>query len=583
MLVFALGMIVLSISVSLGLRINARLSGTADQERLILLTRNNPNPVLGLSATGKLSYANDGAIELLKILEKDVTKPAVLLPPDLQPRLAALRQSPDDRQHWEYPVGDRILACSIHFLPEHEEFQAYITDITEHSRAEARLSYQASHDVLTGLPNRRQFHEDIDQALAAHAVPGTNGARTAIILMDVDRFNVITRSLGHGVADAMLQAITARLENLLANAGDICAKATLYRFEADVFAILVPDFSARLAPLRLGKRIVSQIQQPLYVNTREYFVTFSVGISVFPPDGADSISLLRNADTAMQRAKQLGGSNIQPYSEEMNARAAESLSLENYLRHAMEHNELRLYFQPEIDIRSGRISGAEALLRWQHPERGQLMPAEFIGLAEETGTIMAIGEWTLRTACTQRKAWQDAGLNTFTIAVNMSARQFHQQSLPKLVSRVLSETGLDPEMLELEITEGVAMRDVEHTRTTMKHLKEIGIILSIDDFGTGFSSLSYLRRFPIDKLKIDQSFVRNLTTDANDAAIVHAIIGLGHSLNLEVIAEGVETAEQLARLRQDGCDLAQGFHIHRPLTASRLENALRQTRQLQAV
>ncbi len=580
--VFALAAIMLLISVILGFRISVRLSAEADRERLTLLTRDNPNPVLGLSATGKITYANDGAIELLRILGKDVTKPAVLLPSDLKQRLTALRQSSDKRQNWEYPVGNRMLACRIHFLPDQREFQAYITDITEHSRAEARLSYQARHDILTGLPNRRQFHGDIEQALATHAVAGSEGARTAVILMDVDRFNVITRSLGHGVGDALLQAVTARLEHLLADAGDICPDATLYRFEADVFAILIPGFSARPTPLRLAERIVDQIQKPLYVNTREYFVTFSIGISVYPPDGADSISLLRNADTAMQRAKQLGGSNMQSYSREMNARAAESLSLENYLRHALEHDELRLHYQPEIDIRSGRIAAAEALLRWQHPERGQVMPAEFIELAEETGTIMPISEWTLRTACAQRKTWQDAGLNTFTIAVNMSARQFHQQNLPELVSRVLAETGLEPGMLELEITEGVAMRDVEHTRTTLKQLKEIGILLSIDDFGTGFSSLSYLRRFPIDKLKIDQSFVRNLTSDANDAAIIHAIISLGHSLNLKVIAEGVESAEQLARLRLDGCDLAQGFHIHRPLTASGLAKTLRETLQLRA-
>ncbi len=553
-----------------GFRMLPRPAGQAQQRRLALFPERNPDPVLALSADGQVIYSNAGAREMLKDLggkEEDIHE---LLPTNVRQRLEAVRALPSATQVWEYPKSNHVLAYSIHFLADQDEFHAYITDITRHSRVEARLSHQAHHDTLTGLPNRRQFQERIEQVLAASA----GGRRLAVILMDLDRFNVITRSLGHGVGDGLLQAVTARLEHLLVEERAMSADATLYRFEADVFAILVPGFTEPQIPLLLAERMLAGIQLPLYVNTREYFVTFSIGVSIYPVDGDDGISLLRNADTAMQRAKQLGGNNLQAYSQEMNARAAESLSLENYLRHAMEHNELRLHFQPEIDTRSGQITGVEVLLRWTHPERGVIMPSEFIPLAEETGMIVPIGEWTLRAACAQSKAWSSAGLAALTMAVNISARQFHQQDLPGLVRRILEETGLDPQMLELEITEGVAMQDVEHTRATLRQLKDIGVRLSIDDFGTGFSSLNYLRRFPIDRLKIDQSFVHNLTSDENDAAVTRAIIGLAHSLRLKVIAEGVETPEQLVRLRREGCDMVQGYYMYRPLSASALEEVL---------
>ncbi len=543
----------------------------ADWPQLPLFPERDPNPVLGMSTDGKVIYANAGATQMLRSLGEDARHPVRLLPSDLQQRLWALRAEPGRHATWEYAVGNRILACRIHYLSDEQQFHAYITDITQHRRAEAELSHLAHHDTLTGLPNRRLFEERIEQALLARG----RGFHSGVILMDVDRFKVIIRGLGHAVADGLLQSTTARLEHVLRDARDICANASVYRFEADVFAILIPNISARHAAARLAESILAAMQRPLYVNTREYFVSFSIGISMSPSDGQDSISLLRNADTAMQRAKQLGGNSFQFYSQEMNARAAESLSMENYLRHATEHNELALHFQPEINIKSARIIGAEALLRWNHPELGMVMPTEFIPLAEETGTIVPIGEWVLRTACAQCKTWQETDQEKLTVAVNISARQFHRQDTLQLVSRVLTETGVQPGMLELEITEGVAMQDVEHTATALKQLKDIGVRLSIDDFGTGFSSLSYLQRFPIDKLKIDQSFVRNLTRNDSDAAITRAIIGLGHSLKLEVVAEGIETAAQFDLLRRENCDIAQGFYLHPPLTAEQFGQLLR--------
>ncbi len=570
--IIALCAAVIAVMAVFGLRMLPLLATATQRRRLLLFAERNPNPVLALSADGRVLYANAGAGDMLRDLGTAVDEPAALLPSDLGKRLSALRALPEGRQVWEYPKDKHVLACSVHYLPDLGEFHAYIADITRHSRVEARLSHQAHHDTLTGLPNRRRFQEHIEQALAAG--PGRR-QRLAVILMDLDRFNVITRSLGHGVGDGLLQAVTARLEHLLTEERATGTEAMLYRFEADVFALLVSGFTDRHAPLELARRMVSGIQQPLYVNTREYFLTFSVGVSIYPRDGSDSLVLLRNADTAMHRAKQRGGNHFQAYSQDMNARAVESLSLQNYLRHAIEHNELCLNFQPEVETRTGRVIGAEVLLRWKHPERGVIMPSEFIPLAEETGLVVDIGEWTLRAACTQCKTWSNAGLAKLPMAVNISARQFHQQDLPGLVKRVLAEAGIDPPLLELEITEGAAMQDAEHTRAILKQLKDIGVRLSIDDFGTGFSSLSYLRRFPIDHLKIDQSFIRNLTSDEHDAAITRAIIGLAHSLKLTVIAEGVETEAQLSHLRQENCDLVQGYLLYHPLSASALEAILR--------
>ncbi|MDE2089728.1 MAG: bifunctional diguanylate cyclase/phosphodiesterase, partial [Gammaproteobacteria bacterium] len=469
--------------------------------------------------------------------------------------------------------GDRTMECGVHFLRDLECFHVYVTDITQRKRAEAELVYRAYHDALTGLPNRRMLSERLEDILGT---PNRDGLCIAVLLMELDRLTMVIDSLGHEVADALLQAVSTRLQQVLAECQDICGNAILYRFEGDVFALMVPGFTGAQAPVRLAEKILQEMRRPLHVNAREFVATFSIGMGVFPMDGQDAVTLLRNADTARQRAKQSGGNSFQCYSADMNAHAAEWLSLESWLRHALERDELRLYYQPQIDVRNGRLIGTEALLRWQHPERGLLSPGEFISLAEETGLIVPIGEWAMRMACAQNKAWRDRGPGKITVAVNISARQFHRQDLPALVARMLAETGLLPDGLELEITESVAMQDVERATTVLAELKRMGVKLSIDDFGTGFSSLNYLKRFPIDKLKIDQSFVRNLTTDENDAAIARAVITLGHSLKLKVIAEGVETAEQLAWLRREDCDDAQGYLFGKPVPADQFEASRRE-------
>ncbi|MBI4206633.1 MAG: bifunctional diguanylate cyclase/phosphodiesterase [Betaproteobacteria bacterium] len=441
--------------------------------------------------------------------------------------------------------------------------KAYLIGVEARKQAEDKLIYQAHHDALSGLPNRHMFQENI---VAVTSRTGQD-VRAAVFFLNLDRLKRVNDSLGHVVGDRVLQALVQRLRAALGACG-LCEDSSLYRLEGDLFAILIPAMASAETPVTVAGEIGVRMNEPLQVDGREFFVTLSMGISVFPADGKDAITLIRNADSALNCVKQRGGNGYQCYTQEMNARALEMLELGNALRHAQERDELALHYQPQLDIETGRIVGMEALIRWRHPDRGAISPAEFIPLAEESGLILPVGEWILRTACAQTRTWLDAGLPRLRVAVNISARQFRSPDLPQTIESILHETGLDPRDLELEITESVAMQDVELAIATLRKLKQIGVGLAIDDFGTGYSSLSYLKRFPIDRLKVDQSFVCNLTTDANDAAIAEAVITLGRSLNLKVIAEGVETGGQLEVLRRYGCHEMQGYLFSGPVAAA---------------
>ncbi|HEV7843250.1 MAG TPA: EAL domain-containing protein, partial [Pyrinomonadaceae bacterium] len=448
---------------------------------------------------------------------------------------------------------------------------AIVADITERVQAAARINYLAFHDTLTTLPNRVLFEERLTDAIA-HA--GAGDESLAVMFLSLDRFKKFNDTLGHTVGDQLLKSVADRLRPALQE-GDALA-----RFGSDEFSFLLTGINKAEDAGRLAREFQAILEAPFYVEGHELYVTSSIGIGLYPSDGRDSQDLLKSAGAALYRAKQSGGSNYQFYTADMNARALARLALENQLRWALERKEFRVYYQPQVSISTGQVTGMEALVRWQHPELGLVSPAEFIPLAEDTGLISPIGEWVLRTACAQTRAWHDCGFKALRVAVNLSPRQFQQPDLTLIVERILKETGLDAASLELEVTESSVMKNAETAIVTLTELKAMGIKISIDDFGSGYSSLSYLKHLPIDVLKIDQSFVSDMTADPKDAAIVMAIIQLAHSLQLKVIAEGVETDEQLHFLRLLSCDEMQGYLFCRPIPVEAFENLLLEGRSL---
>ncbi len=440
-----------------------------------------------------------------------------------------------------------------------------ISDITNIRRMAQQMIFMSNHDALTQLPNRRMLQDRLEHAIA-HAHRANRSV--AVLFVNLDRFKRVNDSLGHAAGDTLLRIVAVRLKACVRK-GD-----TVARLGGDEFVVLLEELAHADGSIVVAYKILEAMKTPFRVNEREFFVTCTIGISLFPCNGEDVETLLKNANTAMHRAKEWGCNNVQLYAPEMNARAIDRFILENDLRHALEEVELVPYYQPQVSLKNGDVIGVEVLLRWQHPRLGVISPAEFIPLAEENGLIVPIGAWVLKTACKQAKAWLDAGLPIKLISVNLSPRQFLEAELADSVAHTLRETGLEARYLELEITESLLMKDVERTVATLYALKTIGVQLSIDDFGTGYSSLNYLRRFPIDRLKIDQSFVREVTTDPDNAAITLAMITLAHSLNIKVIAEGVEHEGQLAFLKAKHCDEMQGFFFSHPLPSEEVTAVL---------
>ena len=398
-----------------------------------------------------------------------------------------------------------------------------------------------------------------------------------VVFIDLDRFKFVNDTLGHDAGDTLLKLIADRLRAATREVD------TVARLGGDEFVLLLPQHANSDPGQVILQRVLDAVAQPLQVGGHEFFLTCSMGVAAYPDDGDNAETLIKHADIAMYRAKEQGRNHWQSYAPAMNASMLARLSLESELRHALERGQFHLVYQPQVELDSGTVVGMEALLRWQHPTLGAIAPGDFIHLAEEMGLIVPIGAWALQTACAQAKAWQRAGLGGLRMAVNLAARQFRQGGLLQSVREILAVTGLEPRFLELELTESMMMQDVDQAIATMGKLKALGLQLSIDDFGTGYSSLAHLRHFPIDVLKIDKSFVSDILYSADDAAIVQAIIALAHSLRLKVIAEGVETAQQLAFLRQHGCDQMQGYLFSRPLAAPAFEQLLRQGRMLPAL
>jgi diguanylate cyclase (GGDEF)-like protein/PAS domain S-box-containing protein len=438
-------------------------------------------------------------------------------------------------------------------------------DISERMRVQERLQYMAHHDALTKLPNRNLFLDRLRQAMARAR---WHKRLIAVMFLDLDRFKTINDSLGHNIGDQLLVQLTQRLSSGV-RAGD-----TIARFGGDEFAILLDDIASEKDISQLAKKILDAMVPAFVIQGRELYMTASIGVSIFPNDGEDSESLLRNADVAMYRAKDLGRNNYQFYSNEMSARAFERLTLENSLRHALKRMEFSLLYQPQMEIRSRRLVGVEALLRWQHPELGQILPSDFVPLLEETGLIIEVGEWVLQTALKQASLWHRAGYDFFKVSINLSSRQFNNHEFIASLQSTIQNTGLDPRLIELELTESMLMRNASKTISALNTLHQLGISIAVDDFGTGYSSLNYLRRFPISTLKIDRSFLRDVIEDSDDRAITTAIIVMAQSLNLVVIAEGVETEEQIGFLETLDCHQIQGNVCSAPVEASVISKML---------
>lgn len=436
-------------------------------------------------------------------------------------------------------------------------------------RLQDQIKQMAFFDSLTALPNRTLLYQRLEHAITRRR---DDGHQLAVLFMDLDRFKIINDSLGHAAGDVLLRQVGERLRKQVRE-GD-----TVSRMGGDEFVILVENFEHVSAVSNLAQQLVGQINSPYVLEDKDCYVTASIGISVFPVDGKDSQSLLKMADIAMYRAKDLGRNNYQYYSPSMNVHTLERLEFESDLRHALERDEFVLFYQPKLDIMSGRITGTEGLLRWNHPRRGLVAPNDFIPLAEEIGLIGPIDEWVLASACARNKAWQDRGFTNLTVAVNLSARQFADPKLLSKLTGIIQSSGIDTSTLELEITESMVMTHEASAVAVLEALKSTGVHITIDDFGTGYSSLAYLKRLPIDSIKIDRSFIRDIPGDSGGAKITRAIIALAHSLKLQVIAEGVETEAQLAFLRNLHCDEFQGFYLYRPLPESEMDAVLARDR-----
>ena len=454
-----------------------------------------------------------------------------------------------------------------------EEIACFVVDLSQNKQTQEKLNHLAYHDALTDLPNQVLFKDRLKQAIA---LSRRNDHMQAVLLLNLDRFKTINDSLGYTAGDRLLQSVAQRLTSCVRESD------TVARFGGDEFAVLLTNIPRAQDAANVARAIKQALDQAFIFEDQEIFVSSSIGISMYPHDGRDTAGLLKTAGVALDRAKVQGGNNFHFYTAGGTTRALKQLVLESNIRSGLERAEFVVQYQPQVDIHSFQLVGMEALVRWQHPNFGVLYPGEFISLAEESGLIIALGDFVMRTSCAQNKTWQDRGLTPMRVSVNFSARQFQQPSFIADVSHILKETNLDPRWLELELTESSIMKDPEEAIEKLHELKLMGIRVAIDDFGTGYSSLNYLKRFPIDTLKIDRTFVSDVCKDPHDTAIVRAIINLGHALDLTVIAEGVETKEQLQYLSALECDVVQGFLFSKALSAKAFEELLIEQRRVTA-
>jgi diguanylate cyclase (GGDEF)-like protein len=523
----------------------------ADLSRLASFPELSPNPIIELDFLGNITYTNQAAnLNFANIEELKLKHP-------LLSGLVLETQDPQGKFFTrEVKIGENFYEQYIHYLSANKLIRSYIFDITERKHSEEMLRYQASHDSLTGLPNRDFFYQQLSQSIAK--LQQIN-QQLALLFIDLDRFKNINDTLSHSTGDQLLQNFTYRLLSCLKE------NQILSRWGGDEFILILTEIDSGAEVSETAKIIMDTLKEPFYLDKHKIYISSSIGIAIYPQDAEDEETLIKNADAALYRAKELGRNNYQFYSPQINVEFSWLFKLENSLYHALESNQFLLNYQPQMNLKTKKIEGLEALIRWQHPEFGKISPVKFIPLAEETGLIIPIGEWVLETACYQNKAWQDAGLPAVTVAVNLSARQFQQKNLAAKIAEILEKTQLKPHLLELEITESILIQNVESAQKIINELLELGVSIALDDFGTGYSSLAYLKQFPFHIMKIDQSFVRDLSDNPQNIALVSAIIAIGRSFNMRVLAEGVENIKQLELLENLECEIIQGYWLSCPL------------------
>ncbi|QDZ28375.1 EAL domain-containing protein [Noviherbaspirillum sp. UKPF54] len=565
----------------------AERTACESEERWRQVVEMSPDAIM-IERNGRIVFVNRGALELLgapNAAQIRAMSFMQLIPADWRERLREKMEAAADREEavgcfegrmarFDGKVIDVEIRRAVFRYEGSPAVQTVVRDITRRKDYEEQLRRQAMHDALTGLPNRVLLMDRLDQAIAQarrrrHAV--------FVLFFDLDRFKYVNDMLGHDAGDELLCAITGRMAECARNCD------TLARLGGDEFVMVIDGVEDEQGVPALARRLMERICAPILLRDQEIAVTCSIGISAYPHDADDPHTLLKYADTAMYHAKEKGRNTFERYTAEMHSRVNEHLLIESNLRRALERNEFLLHYQPLVDLGSGRIVGAEALVRWRHPELGMVAPARFIPLAEETGLITGIGEWVMRSACRQARAWHDAGFGDLQVAVNLSTQQLTRAGFDAEVAAALADAGLEPRYLELEITESASMKHPERTVVLLARLKQMGMSIAIDDFGTGYSNLSYLKRFPVDRLKLDRAFVSDITSKPEDSELARAIIAMARSLRLTVVAEGVEDAQQVELLRAYGCDQVQGYYFSPPLAPEDFADVLRSGRTLGAV
>ncbi len=522
-----------------------------DLIRLASFPELSPNPIIEIDFTGNLTYVNPAASIKFKTITQEKLKH-----PILAGLLSEVHNIQGNLLLREVMIGSEVFEQYVHYLSDHQLIRSYLFDITARKKAEKNLEYRAFYDTLTDLPNRNYFDEKLEVALIKAK---NNDYLMAVLFLDLDSFKNINDSLGHKIGDQLLKLFAQRLASSVRN-NDLVS-----RWGGDEFTLLLPQINSPEDTINLAQRILDDLKQPFEVSGHQLYVKTSIGIAIYPQDGDDAETLLKNADAALYRAKERGRNHYRFYRSTMTSKASLLLKLENLLYQALEEESFSLNYQPQLNLTNNKISGMEALLRWYHPELGYVSPVRLIPLAEKTDLIIPISLWVLKTACQQNKAWQKQGLPPIPMAVNLSPKQFQQPNLVEIVVQVLEETDLDPYLLDLEITEAAMMENIDFSQETLQKLRGLGVQVSLDNFGTGYSSLKYLQQFPITSLKIDQSFIQTLQNNPQNTAIISAIIALGKSFDLRVIAEGVETLQQLEFLQRLDCKEIQGFWFSRPL------------------